>query len=130
MEKKLIDKMVDRFLCWKLPADFAPDYGISFDSHNGQYVPKGTNLLTATQAQQMLEHVTAEMWIKTTDQMPPENEFVLLFNGNWRGVGKLDRENFDAEFDNECEQWQDETTDYIVPVPTHWMPLPAPPVAE
>ena len=70
------------------------------------------------------------LWIKTTDQMPPENEFVLLFNGHWRGVGKRDRENFDAEFDNECEQWQDETTDYIVPVPTHWMPLPAPPVAE
>jgi hypothetical protein len=59
MEKK-ISKMVDRFLCWKLPKDFAPDCGISFDSHNGQCVPVGTNLLTAAQAQQMFEHVTAE----------------------------------------------------------------------
>ena len=117
MEKKLIGKMVDRFLCWKLPKDFAPDCGISFDGRNddewnkNKTWPVGTNLLTADQARQMFEHVAEEvMWIKTTDQMPPENEFVLLFNGNWRGVGKLDRENFDAEFDNECDQWQDETT--------------------
>lgn len=60
MEKKMIDKMVDRFLCWKLPADFAPDCGISFDSHNGQCEPVGTNLFTAEQAKRMFEHVTAE----------------------------------------------------------------------
>ena len=67
MEKK-ISKMVDRFLCWKLPEDFAPDCGISFDSHNGQCVPVGTNLLTATQARQMLEHITAE---ECTEGMQP-----------------------------------------------------------
>ena len=56
---KKISKMVARFLCWKLPEDFAPDCGISFDSHNGQCVPVDTNLLTADQARQMFEHVTA-----------------------------------------------------------------------
>lgn len=40
MSKTMIDKMVDRFLCWKLPKDFAPDAGISFkptkpDSYDG-----------------------------------------------------------------------------------------------
>ena len=54
-------EMVDRFLCWKLPADFYPDAGISFaPGHTiagSPLWPSGTNLLTATQAQEMLEHV-------------------------------------------------------------------------
>ena len=59
MEKNLIDKMVDRFLCWKLPEDFAPDCGISFSPTHGfgtPHWPIGTNLLTAEQAKQMFEH--------------------------------------------------------------------------
>jgi hypothetical protein len=66
MEKNLIGKMVDRFLCWKLPKDFAPDCGISFDGRNddewnkNKTWPVGTNILTADQARQMFEHVTAE----------------------------------------------------------------------
>ncbi len=28
--KTMINEMVSRFLCWKLPKDFAPDCGISF----------------------------------------------------------------------------------------------------
>jgi hypothetical protein len=58
--KKLIDRMVDRFLCWALPEDFAPDCGISFTPFhpNGttRFEPVGTNLLTAIQARQMFEH--------------------------------------------------------------------------
>lgn len=57
MSKKLIDQMVDRFLCWKLPEDFGPDCGISFNSMGGQCKPVGTNLFTATQAKQMLSEV-------------------------------------------------------------------------
>lgn len=66
MEKKIIGEMVDRFLCWELPKDFAPDCGISFDGRNddewnkNKTWPIGTNLLTADQARQMFEHVTAE----------------------------------------------------------------------
>ena len=63
---KLIDQMVDRFLCWNLPEDFAPDCGISFDGrkddewNKNKTWPVGTNLLTAEQARQMFQHVTAE----------------------------------------------------------------------
>jgi len=52
--------MVDRFLAWKLPADFAPDAGISFGpkyEHDSPHWPSGTNLLHAGQAKEMLEHV-------------------------------------------------------------------------
>lgn len=62
MEKTPIDVMVDRFLTWKLPSDFAPDGGISFDINKckygeNTYLPTGTNLLTATQAKAMIEHL-------------------------------------------------------------------------
>lgn len=66
-----VSKMVDRFLSWKLPKDFAPDSGImftglrrheegdcirEFDSH---WWPVGTNLFTADQAKAMFEYVLA-----------------------------------------------------------------------
>lgn len=47
--------MIGRFLCWKLPKDFAPDGGISFNE--GAWWPVGTNLLHAGQAKEMLEEV-------------------------------------------------------------------------
>ena len=54
-------EMVDRFLSWKLPADFYPDGGVSFaPGHANQsspWWPVGTNLLTSTQATAMLAHV-------------------------------------------------------------------------
>jgi hypothetical protein len=64
-----IDDLVNRFLSWRLPDDFAPDCGISFEpvayKGNGKPLPVlgwpvGTNLLTAAQARAMLEHVLAE----------------------------------------------------------------------
>jgi hypothetical protein len=59
------DEMVDRFLSWSLPEDFAPDCGISFSPpktpHPIGYWPIGTNLLTAYQARQMLEHVVGPL---------------------------------------------------------------------
>lgn len=51
----MIKNMVDRFLCWKLPRDFAPDCGISFEE--GAWWPTGTNLLHAGQAKEMIEHL-------------------------------------------------------------------------
>lgn len=72
------DEMVNRFLSWKLPDDFSPDSGISFEKtyngyKDGAFVkgiqrtpndpasswPIGTNLFTAEQAKAMLEHVLA-----------------------------------------------------------------------
>lgn len=68
MDKAQIDKMVDRFLGWKLPKDFCPDAGISFkptkpyegDDYGNSWWPIGTNLLTADQARTMIEHMLAE----------------------------------------------------------------------
>lgn len=62
--KALIDVMVSRFLCWKLPKEFSPDAGIRFipgpiQQHDGHYWPTGTNLLHAGQAQEMIEHMLA-----------------------------------------------------------------------
>lgn len=51
------DEMVNRFLTWSLPRDFSPDCGIAFNPPTPTSWPVGTNLLTATQARQMLEHV-------------------------------------------------------------------------
>lgn len=61
MKKRLIDAMVNAFLGWPLPKNFAPDCGIRFDLE-GRYGapgswPSGTNLFTADQARQMFEHV-------------------------------------------------------------------------
>ena len=51
-----LNAMVDKFLCWKFPKDFAPDAGISFKPcgpHDSPHWPIGTNILTAEQAKQM-----------------------------------------------------------------------------
>lgn len=66
MDSRQIKHMVDRFLTWKLPADFAPNGGINLDlRYADQSVeelapwPVGTNLLTATQAAEMIRHLAA-----------------------------------------------------------------------
>lgn len=56
----LVRELVNRFLCWKLPKDFYPDAGISFERRNdydGPHWPIGTNLFTADQARDMIEHM-------------------------------------------------------------------------
>lgn len=68
-QAEVVKIMVDRFLCWKLPKDFAPDAGISFQAeYNVEYMAKqgkppcrhepiGTNLLHAGQAEEMVRHM-------------------------------------------------------------------------
>lgn len=64
--KTLIDRMVDRFLGWRLPANFGPDAGISFTPYHPQQTPdspiwpSGTNLFTADQARAMFEYVLTD----------------------------------------------------------------------
>lgn len=64
-KKTVIDRMVDRFLGWKLPEDFGPDSYITFDrekaKQNPNFWPVGTNLFTAGQARQMVEHMLADV---------------------------------------------------------------------
>jgi hypothetical protein len=61
-EEQLINRMVDRFLGWKLPQDFVPDCGISFDGrkddefNKNKTWPIGTNLLTADQVREMFAY--------------------------------------------------------------------------
>jgi hypothetical protein len=57
MNNDQIKHMADRFLAWKLPADFAPDGGISFAPTTGPE-PTGTNLLNHWQASNMVRHMT------------------------------------------------------------------------
>lgn len=64
MTSEQIKHMVDSFLGWKLPADFAPDDGISFDPvinaghpFESRREPVGTNLFTATQAEAMVRYM-------------------------------------------------------------------------
>lgn len=59
-----IKHMVDRFLGWKLPHNFSPDDGISFDAIQNRgnkfekrREPVGTNLLDATQATAMVRYM-------------------------------------------------------------------------
>jgi len=61
MTEAQIKHMVDRFLCWKLPENFNPDNGISFEPiagkdgpHPFRREPSGTNLFDATQADAMV----------------------------------------------------------------------------
>lgn len=54
-----IKHMVDRFLGWRLPADFSPDGGIIFSHTSGGHAnaPTGTNLFTAAQAEAMVRYM-------------------------------------------------------------------------
>ena len=61
-----IKYMVDRFLTWELPQDFHPDGGIIFHGthvdalgYKAQW-PIGTNLFTASQAEEMVRHILGE----------------------------------------------------------------------
>lgn len=63
-----IKHMVDRFLSWRLPENFAPDGGISFKptfNEHTDYVmkhePTGTNLFDATQADAMVRYMVEGM---------------------------------------------------------------------
>ncbi len=64
-DNAIVSAMVDRFLSWPLPKDFAPDCGIAFDGRGPDAMghertwPIGTNLFTATQAREMIEYMLA-----------------------------------------------------------------------
>ncbi len=63
-----IKHMVDRFLGWRLPDNFNPDGGISFKQIRNEHTdysaknePTGTNLLDASQAEQMVRYMIEEL---------------------------------------------------------------------
>lgn len=63
-----VKHMVDRFLMWKLPKDFSPDNGISFDPvaskgtpYESRREPVGTNLFSAAEADAMVRYMLEGM---------------------------------------------------------------------
>jgi len=68
MTDEQIKHMANRFLSWRLPDDFSPDNGISFDpvaskgtKYETRRQPVGTNLFTATQAEAMARFLVEDM---------------------------------------------------------------------
>lgn len=68
MTDEQIKHMVNRFLNWKLPENFNPDGGISFEPTINAHTewpsnqePTGTNLFDYTQAEAMVRHMIGEM---------------------------------------------------------------------
>ena len=64
MTDEQIKYMVDRFLNWKMPENWKPDGGITFEKFGNkgtphQYTrePSGTNILDAAQADAMVRHM-------------------------------------------------------------------------
>lgn len=59
IDTNLINHMVSRFLSWPLPANFAPDAGITYagKNHPNHPGPSGTNLLDAGQAKAMVRYM-------------------------------------------------------------------------
>ena len=65
----LVKQMTNRFLGWRLPEDFRPDAGISFEPEFNKewnasqgkppqrHTPTGTNLFNATQAEAMVRYI-------------------------------------------------------------------------
>jgi hypothetical protein len=64
MKDDQIKYIVDRFLGWRLPENFRPDAGISFNpnfnehtAHPMKHEPTGTNLFDAMQAEAMIRYL-------------------------------------------------------------------------
>lgn len=69
LQKQQVSNMVNRFLGWRLPEDFQPDAGITFEkeynvSYNANegrppsiHEPVGTNLFNAQQAEEMVNYL-------------------------------------------------------------------------
>jgi hypothetical protein len=69
MTEEQIKHMVQRFLQWRLPENFSPDAGISFEKTYNEkspfgpmeHKPIGTNLFDAIQAEAMVRHMAEGM---------------------------------------------------------------------
>ena len=130
--KTLVDKMVDRFLAWKLPKTFYPDCGIRFTPpkpSTGEdpfdkpgFWPVGTNLLNVIEARQMIEHLLGDAldplcnckWLGI-ETAPNDGTSILLYSKSYIADGI-----WDVKF--QCWAWP-----YMGIEPTHWMPLYADP---
>lgn len=94
---KIVKKAVDRFLSWKLPDDFYPDAGISFEKpENPEWHPVGTNLFHAEQAKAMFEFalgdaLTEALALKQKEIATLEamDDFENWFESQGQTIGKV-----------------------------------------
>jgi len=90
MKDDQIRRMVDRFLGWRLPENFNPDGGISFErnrtacGYTMKNEPTGTNLFDAIQAEQMIRYLVDEMPDPTP--VPPAQEISITQQRRGRPV--------------------------------------------
>jgi len=75
MTEDQIKHMANRFLMWKLPQNFNPDGGISFERiaskgtpHEFVRKPVGTNLIGYTEAVEMVRHMIEGLPSTATDR--------------------------------------------------------------
>lgn len=88
MNEDQIKIMVDRFLGWKLPENFNPDGGISFERVRNKNTPwprknepTGTNLLDADQAEAMVRYMVEGIVVDPAEKpsiMQPHQERVVI----------------------------------------------------
>ena len=88
MNDAQIKHMVEQFLRWKLPEDFNPDGGISFQRdynqntpHPAKHEPVGTNLFDYNQATEMVHHMLADL----PSEAKPVEALVRVVKANWNG---------------------------------------------
>lgn len=102
MTDEQIKQMAQQFLSWKLPGDFHPDGGISFERADREpgsaWWPTGTNLLTYNQALAMVQHMVAALRLEALEAArgegagwrdiataPKNGEWILLRGRNAAG---------------------------------------------
>jgi len=82
-------------------------------------IPRATSIRLFTTPQPAIPE-----W-QPIETAPKDGTYFLCFNGNWRGLSRYWEPNYEDD-----PIWVDETTEFISPPPTHWMPLPAAPKPE
>lgn len=107
MTDGLVKQMVNRFLVWKLPDDFHPDGGVSFEKvsnagtpYEHKYAPVGTNLLTATQATAMVEHMLEGLEVDDAYDRGRRDVLNAILALNPDAARKLHDLNGEGEFSN------------------------------
>lgn len=107
MTEDQIKHMVAQFLNWRLPANFNPDNGITFEplgnkgtANEYRHDPVGTNLLDATQAEAMVLHMIDNYQNDEIIQLKTIKEAALALS-----TAMVDSEELGADYELVDEEW-------------------------
>ncbi len=99
MVKTVLQRLVDRFLGWKIPGTFGPDCYVSFDKDtalkNNSW-PIGTNLFTAEEAKEMIQYLAGDN-LMLTEYL--KGTGVSLYTYNAKVVKVIDGDTVDVMMD-------------------------------